>query len=108
MNGVRRENTGSGSAGARPYLIGFIAAAALTLISFAAVTIHGLSRSAAAAWIATAAVAQMLVHLRYFLHIDKSREARLNVAALIFTALLLFIFVGGTLWVMHTLNSRMM
>ena len=51
---------------------------------------------------------QILVHLHYFLHLDVSSEKRWNVLALLFTFSIMTIFVGGTLWVMYTLNYRMM
>ena len=55
-----------------------------------------------------AGLVQILVHLHYFLHLDVSSAARWNVVALIFTILILTLFVGGTLWIMWTLNYRMM
>jgi cytochrome o ubiquinol oxidase operon protein cyoD len=55
-----------------------------------------------------AAVAQILVHLHYFLHLDASRRERWNVLALIFTVLIAIIFVAGSLWVMSDLDYRMM
>ena len=55
-----------------------------------------------------AAVVQMLVHLHYFLHLDRSSSARWNVLALLFTLLIMFIFVGGSIWIMFDLNYRMM
>jgi len=55
-----------------------------------------------------AAVVQILVHLHYFLHLDRSSEARWNVLALIFTVFIMVLFVVGTLWIMYDLNLRMM
>jgi cytochrome o ubiquinol oxidase operon protein cyoD len=46
--------------------------------------------------------------LHYFLHLDTSSAARWNVLALIFTFLIMILFVGGTLWIMSNLNYRMM
>jgi cytochrome o ubiquinol oxidase subunit IV len=51
---------------------------------------------------------QILVHLHFFLHLDGSSAARWNVTALVFTILILALYVGGTLWIMFNLNSRMM
>ena len=67
-----------------------------------------LSRSAVLVGIFCAAVAQILVHLHYFLHLDTSSAARWNVLALVFTVLIMVLFVGGTLWIMSNLNYRMM
>jgi len=92
----------------KAYITGIILALLLTAISFGMVISNTFSRKAVMAGLFVAAFTQMLVHLHYFLHLDKSSAQRWNVIALLFTALLLFIFVGGTLWVMYTLNSRMM
>ncbi|MNE97230.1 Cytochrome bo(3) ubiquinol oxidase subunit 4 [compost metagenome] len=54
------------------------------------------------------AAVQILVHLKYFLHLDTSSEQRSNVIALLFTALILVIVVAGSLWIMHNLNANMM
>jgi cytochrome o ubiquinol oxidase operon protein cyoD len=50
----------------------------------------------------------VLVHLRYFLHLDLKRTPRENLLALAFAALLIFLMVGGTLWIMFDLHYRMM
>lgn len=92
----------------KTYLIGFTLALVLTVFSFSMVFIHGISRHLLLAGIFAAALVQMVVHLHYFLHLDRSSAQRWNMIVLIFTALILFILVGGTLWVMYTLNSRMM
>ena len=67
-----------------------------------------LSRSAVLVGIFGAAIVQILVHLHYFLHLDTSSAARWNVLALMFTVLIMILFVGGTLWIMYNLNYRMM
>jgi cytochrome o ubiquinol oxidase operon protein cyoD len=90
------------------YIVGFVLAVVFTLISFALVLMEQVPRKVAFIGLSIAALLQMLVHLRYFLHLDTSKEQRWNVAFIAFTAVLVFIFVGGTIWVMITLNSRMM
>lgn len=92
----------------KSYLIGFALAVLFTLMSFAFVLMEQVPKKVAFAGLSVAALLQMLVHLRFFLHIDNSEEQRWNVVFLAFTAVLVFIFIGGTLWVMFTLNSRMM
>lgn len=97
-----------GHLGAGKYLLGFGLALFLTLLSFGLVVTGALPKGWAIPLLSIAALAQMLVHLHYFLHLDRSAEMRWNVVALAFTALLLFIFIAGTVWIMATLNSRMM
>ena len=90
------------------YLTGFILALILTAMPFALVMSGVLSPQATIAAILVAGIVQILVHLHYFLHLDTTSAARWNVAALIFTLLIMVLFVGGTLWIMWTLNYRMM
>ncbi len=92
----------------KSYITGFILAVLFTLISFAFVMVDQVPRKVAFIGLSIAALMQMLVHLRFFLHLDNSTGQRWNVVLLAFTAVLVFIFIGGTLWVMYTLNSRMM
>jgi cytochrome o ubiquinol oxidase operon protein cyoD len=49
----------------------------------------------------------VVVHLRYFLHIDLQSTPRENLLALAFAGVLIFLMVGGTLWIMLDLNARM-
>ncbi len=108
MNETQNQNMGAGHITTKGYVTGFVLALLLTIVSFGLVMTDVVSRHVAVAGLFLAAVAQMLVHLHYFLHLDRSSAQRWNVIAIAFTAVLLFIFVAGTIWVMYTLNSRMM
>ena len=108
MNDTQNQNMGAGHVTSKGYVTGFVLALLLTIISFSLVMTDIVSRQVAVIGLFVAAVAQMLVHLHYFLHLDRSSAQRWNVLALAFTALLLFIFVAGTIWVLYTLNARMM
>ena len=92
----------------RSYLTGFVLALILTAMPFALVMSGTLSPAATIAAIFVAGIVQIVVHLHYFLHLDTTSAARWNVAALVFTILILTLFVGGSLWIMWTLNYRMM
>ena len=89
------------------YIIGFVLAVILTAIPFALVASQSLSRTQTILVIAAAAVLQILVHLRFFLHLSFSRSARENLFAVAFTAVLIFLMVGGSIWVMLDLHLRM-
>ena len=91
----------------KSYITGFILALILTAIPFALVMNGVLSPTAALAVIFIAGIVQILVHLYYFLHLDTSPAARWNLAAMIFTVLIMILFVGGTLWIMYSLYYRM-
>jgi cytochrome o ubiquinol oxidase operon protein cyoD len=108
MSDTGIESTGASKGTFRSYVTGFILAIALTIFAFALVMSGVLPRPAALFGIIGAAVVQMLVHLHYFLHLDTSSAARWNVLALLFTLLIMILFVGGTIWIMYNLSYRMM
>jgi cytochrome o ubiquinol oxidase subunit IV len=92
----------------KPYLIGIVLAVALTAIAFGLVVFKPLPRETALIVIAVLAVIQILVHLRFFLHIDVKSTPRENLIALAFACVLIFLMVGGSLWIMFDLYHRMM
>ena len=51
---------------------------------------------------------QILVHVRYFLHVDFSRERREELALLLFSAALLVLMIAGMLWILYNRYMRMM
>ena len=102
------DSTGASRGSLKSYLTGFVLSLILTAIPFALVMSGTLSSSAILAGIFSAGIVQILVHLHYFLHLDTSSEERWNVLAMIFTLLIMVLFVGGTLWIMFNLNYRMM
>ncbi len=108
MSQTSVDSTGMSRGTLTSYLTGFILALILTAIPFAMVMSGAFAPAATIFAIFGAGVVQIVVHLHYFLHLDTSSAARWNVAALIFTILILTLFAGGTLWIMWTLNYRMM
>ena len=54
------------------------------------------------------AVAQMGVHLVFFLHITTGPDNTNNVLALAFGVLIVTLVVVGSLWIMTNLNDNMM
>lgn len=89
------------------YLAGFVLAVLLTIFSFVLASFQR-ATSYVLPGLFIAAILQMLVHLHFFLHLDRSSKQRWNLVTLAFSMLLIFVFVGGSIWVMTTLNSRMM
>jgi len=53
------------------------------------------------------AIAQMGVHLVFFIHITTDPDNTNNVMALAFGLLIVFLVVGGSLWIMSHLNQNM-
>jgi len=54
------------------------------------------------------AIAQMGVHLVFFLHITTAPDSTNNVLALAFGILIVFLVIAGSLWIMANLNDNMM
>ena len=54
------------------------------------------------------AIAQMGVHLVFFLHITTGPDNTNNVLALAFGILIVMLLMGGSLWIMDHLNHNMM
>lgn len=93
---------------ARPYVIGYVLALVLTFIPFGLVGARALPPSWIFGAIAVTAIVQVVVHLRYFLHLDLRPSSQERVLALCFAAVMIVILAGGTLWIMFNLNGRMM
>ena len=91
----------------RPYIIGIIAALILTAIPFGLVFTGALPRETTLVIIAAFAAVQILVHLRFFLHIGIDATPWENLVALAFAGVIIFLMVGGSLWIMLDLNARM-
>ena len=90
------------------YLIGLGLAISLTLVSFfisGTTLVWGPSIPVA---LCVLAIAQMGVHLVFFLHITTGPENVNNVMALAFGVLIVLLLIGGSLWIMSHLNHNMM
>lgn len=91
----------------KPYLVGVVLAFALTVIPFGLVAARTLGPTQLIGVIGVAAIAQVVVHLRYFLHVDVKPSSQNQLIALCFAAVVLLVLVGGTVWIMFNLNYRM-
>jgi cytochrome o ubiquinol oxidase subunit IV len=92
----------------RSYIWGITLGLALTLVPFALVAWANASRSALLWTIGAFALAQIVVHFRFFLHIDMSAQKREDLQLILFSTLLLVLMCGGTIWIMYNLRMRMM
>jgi len=54
------------------------------------------------------AAAQMVVHLVYFLHMNRSSEQGWNLISFVFTIVILFIIVGHSVWIIWSMHYNMM
>jgi cytochrome o ubiquinol oxidase operon protein cyoD len=101
------DSTGASRGSLKSYLTAFVLSLILTAIPFALVMNGTWSPTATLVGIGSAGIVQILAHLHYFLHLDASSEARWNVVAMLYTLFIMVLFVGGSLWIMHSLYYRM-
>jgi cytochrome o ubiquinol oxidase operon protein cyoD len=92
----------------RSYVIGFGLSVVLTAIPFALVMSGAFAAGTAVSAAIALGVVQIVVHLVYFLHMNSASGRSWNMAALVFTMIVLAILIAGSLWVMHNLDVNMM
>ncbi|MDE0878801.1 MAG: cytochrome C oxidase subunit IV family protein [Sphingomonas bacterium] len=92
----------------RTYLIGYVAALALTGAAFAAVRWPSVGSRATLAVVLGLALVQMIVHFRFFLHITLAKSARDDLRLILFSTLIIMLMVSGTLVILLNLRLRMM
>ncbi len=90
------------------YLLGLGLATLLTAVSFFVAGTTLVWAPSIPVALVVLAVAQMGVHLVFFLHITTGPDNTNNVMALAFGALIVFVLMAGTIWVMTTMNHNMM
>lgn len=94
--------------GFKGYLIGLALAALLTVASFAVASTALIWTPAIPLALAALAIAQMGVHLVFFLHMGTGPDSTNNILALAFGILIVFLLLAGSLWIMANLNHAMM
>jgi cytochrome o ubiquinol oxidase operon protein cyoD len=90
------------------YVIGLGLALVLTGISFWVASTSVLWGPGVAVGLVVLAIAQMGVHLVFFLHITSGPDNTNNVLALAFGVLIVFLVMVGTIWIMAHMNANMM
>jgi cytochrome o ubiquinol oxidase subunit IV len=90
------------------YTTGLALAVILTAASFWVANTSLLWTPGIALGLVVLAIAQMGVHLVFFLHITTGPDNTNNVLALVFGILIVFLVVVGSLWIMTNLNDNMM
>jgi cytochrome o ubiquinol oxidase operon protein cyoD len=90
------------------YTIGLLLAVLLTVTSFWVTNTSLLWPPGVSLGLAVLAIAQMGIHLVFFLHITTGPDNTNNVLALAFGLLIVALVIGGSLWIMQNLNSNMM
>jgi cytochrome o ubiquinol oxidase operon protein cyoD len=90
------------------YVIGLGLALLLTGVSFWVASTSTLWGPGVAVGLVVLAIAQMGVHLVFFLHITSGPDNVNNVLALEFGVLIVFLVMVGTIWIMAHMNANMM
>jgi cytochrome o ubiquinol oxidase operon protein cyoD len=90
------------------YLLGFGLAIVLTLASFGAAVTHVVWAPGLAVLLAVLAIAQMGVHLVFFLHVSSSPDSANTILALAFGIFVVGLVVFGSIIIMANLNTHML
>lgn len=94
--------------GLQTYLIGLALSAALTAAAFYLAESPLIWRPAIPVALSVLAVAQIGVHLVFFLHLTTAPDNVNNALALAFGTLIVTLVIGGSLWIMRHLNENML
>jgi cytochrome o ubiquinol oxidase subunit IV len=90
------------------YVLGLVFAGGLTALSFWAATTHVIYGPSVPVALAALAIAQMGVHLVFFLHMTSAPDNTNNALALAFGMLIVGLVFFGSLWIMSRLNDNLM
>ncbi|MFT8675410.1 MAG: cytochrome o ubiquinol oxidase subunit IV [Acetobacter sp.] len=108
MSTSHTSSSGESHGSVASYVIGFVLAVILTVLSFAVVSTHSLSPAGTLGALSVLALVQVLVHLHYFLHMGGSSEQRWNNIAFVFTVSFVAILIVGTVFIMTNTAAHMM
>jgi len=88
------------------YIVGLALALILTGVSFSVAATGVLWGPGVAVGLVVLAIAQIGIHLVFFLHITSGPDNTNNVLALAFGALIVFLVMIGTIWIMAHMNAN--
>jgi cytochrome o ubiquinol oxidase operon protein cyoD len=94
--------------GIEGYLIGLGLATLLTVVSFFVAKSNLFWQPSIPIALVVLAIAQIAVHLIFFIHITTAPDNTNNILALAFGVLIVTLVVAGSLWIMYNLNHNMM
>ncbi|MES0136355.1 cytochrome o ubiquinol oxidase subunit IV [Mesorhizobium sp. M0016] len=101
---ISEHETAGGLSG---YVLGFGLAILLTMATFLAARTDLIYQPAVISALVVLAVAQMGVHLVFFLHLTTGPDNTNNILALAFGVLIVALVVLGSIWIMAHLNENM-
>jgi cytochrome o ubiquinol oxidase operon protein cyoD len=106
--GDEEPDEGGGKQGLIVYLAGLGLAILLTCVSFFISSTTLVWTPSIPVALGVLAIAQMGVHLVFFLHITSGPDNTNNILALAFGVLIVFLVIGGSLFIMDHMNHNMM
>ena len=90
------------------YISGFAGSLLFTISAYLLVTHHVFSKWHLVIALLALAVAQLVVQLVCFLHLGREKRPYWNLVVFIFMGGVVLIVALGSLWIMYSLNHRMM
>jgi cytochrome o ubiquinol oxidase operon protein cyoD len=91
------------------YLTGIILCIILTLIPFMGTIYHTIPKGWYFFTFYSCAIIQLLVQVKCFLRMNTATEqSRTNIMTFLFTLVILFVIIGGSMWIMVNLDYNMM
>lgn len=106
---LSEETYGTGKKKLSVYVTGVVLCVILTLISFMSIMYMTFSKRTLLSIIFISAFVQFIVQVIFFLRLNaKNEESRMNLMSFIFTLVILIVLIGGSLWILWSLNYRMM
>lgn len=96
------------NASLKPSFLGFILSLLLTVAVFRIVFNNHLSDWALTWTIFGFGTLQAMIQLIFFLHLGLESKPRWNTMSFLFMVLVMFIVIGGSMWIMYNLNYNVM
>ncbi len=96
------------TAGYVSYTVGLGLAILATIASFVVSQTNLLWAPGIPVGLLVLAIAQIGVHLVFFLHLGSGSESTNNILALAFGVLVVFLIIGGSIWIIANLNDNLM
>lgn len=93
----------------KTYVVGLLLCVLLTLIPFFFVLYHVAPVGVILAVLLVSAILQFLVQVVFFLRLNtQTEQGKTNVLSFVFTGVVLVVLIGGSVWIMTSLNYFMM
>ena len=90
------------------YTVGLVLAILATIASFVVAQTNLLWPPGIPVGLIVLALAQIGIHLVFFLHLGSSADSTNNILALAFGVLIVFLIITGSVWIVANLNNNMM